>query len=87
MILRGTRAARGRQMGLSIVWPRLLWCRSTKSARHRGHKCSANSISSAKSADSILRDSHQMLPGLEEQGDDHCGSEPSRCVQSWQGTF
>ena len=23
----------------------------------------------------------------EEHGDDHCGSEPSRCVQSWQRTF
>ena len=24
---------------------------------------------------------------VEEQGNDHCGGEPSRCVQSWQRTF
>ena len=24
---------------------------------------------------------------VEEQGDDHCGGEPSRCVSSWQRTF
>ena len=46
MILRSTRAARGRWTSLSTVWPRLLWCRSTKSARYCSHKCSADSTSS-----------------------------------------
>ena len=46
MILISAIAARGRRTSSSIVWPRLLWCRSTKFAGHRSHKCSADSTSS-----------------------------------------
>ena len=28
-----------------------------------------------------------IAASVEEQGDDHCGSQPSLCVQFWQRTF
>ena len=44
IILRSARSASGRWISSSIVWPRWLWCRSTKRTGHRCHKCSADSI-------------------------------------------
>ena len=46
MILRSARAAHGRRTSSLFACPRSLWCRSTNSAGHRDHKCSADFTSS-----------------------------------------
>ena len=46
IILKSARTASGRRTSLTIVCQRSPWCRSSTSARHRSHICSADSTSS-----------------------------------------
>ena len=62
MILRSARVGRGGRTSMSIVWPRSLWCHSTKSNGNRTHAFCRFDFLTTKSADGILGDSHKMLP-------------------------